>query len=142
MLFVDGWPFIAAGRGVGLAPGERACQLALELLLQALFNAGVPFFLVATGAGWDTLVAMLNTKAQGSSALVSCPVDIGAASERRDVHVIVYSTAIFGARFFVKCPHFSVWPEHRASIVASLVCLFELAGQPVAAADVVALLRS
>ena len=61
---------------------------------------------------------------------------------RHAVEVLVYSTPAHHALVFVKCAHFSVWDGHRESIVASLICAFELAGRPLADADVEALLST
>jgi hypothetical protein len=135
MPFFDCWPLVAPGLGVGAKPSHRPCVVALQLLLNALFAVGFVFMIVATGDGWDTLVKALDKE---RCVTVACPVMIVGVCH--DVTVLVYSPPFGVPRFFVKSTHFCMWDTHRSGIVASLVCLFELAGVPVAPGDVEALL--
>ena len=118
------------------APGAPPVpRLASALRLAALAKAGFRVFLVASAVGWDAVRRSLDAANFSEAA-----VELGGG--HGSVEVLVYSADARHALFFVKCAHFSAWSSHRASIVASLVCAFELAGRPLEDADVAALLRA
>ena len=125
--FFDLWPFVAEGLGVGAQRNEEPCRRAAAALVEKLADGGARFFLVATGAGWSTFEAALQTQCK---AQVRCEVEH--SGERFEVLVLAVSS-ISGTLFCVKCPHFCTWPQYRKQIVAALVCVFELAGQEVGA---------
>ena len=131
--FFDLWPFVAPGVGVGVKPASEACKTAALLLLGALYRAGFRFFVVATGVGWTMLLKTLD---KAHYAVVACDTASG-----EKVEVLVFATPVYKPLFFIKCAHFCTWHRERASIVASLACAFELAGQPLADEDIEALLK-
>ena len=131
--FFDLWPFVAPGMGVGVKPASEACKTAALLLLGALYRAGFRFFVVATGVGWTMLLKTLD---KAHYAVVACDTASG-----EKVEVLVFATPVYKPLFFIKCAHFCTWHQERASIVASLACAFELAGQPLADKDIEALLK-
>ena len=131
--FFDLWPFVAPGMGVGVKPASEACKTAALLLLGVLYRAGFRFFVVATGVGWTMLLKTLD---KAHYAVVACDTASG-----EKVEVLVFVKPLYKPLFFIKCAHFCTWHQERASIVASLACAFELAGQPLADKDIEALLK-
>ena len=97
------------------------------MLLNTLVNLGFYYFIVATGAGWDTICSALDRK---DYRIVG--VDVYVEGEVYNVEVLI-GTASGRPIFFVKCPHFCTWNDRksRRCIIAALVCTFELSGQPV-----------
>jgi hypothetical protein len=130
---LDLWPFIAPGEGVGSNPDSEDCCRVSNKLLAALIQEGFSFFLVASGDGWDTLLATL-----GAGRFVILPCSVNVFGEEHVVNVLMLQV-LTGPCFFVKGKHFSRWNQNRKASIASLVCFFELAGQKLDPDDVKAL---
>jgi hypothetical protein len=135
--FFDVWIFPLPGLGVGTDPSRKECREAAFELIDVICSneVGLLFFLVATGDGWDTICAAVEP----SDCFFSVR-EVDLFGEFFSVRVLVLSTR-HGLRVFVKSPHFVCWNWLGARIVASLVCLFELAGEPLGRAEVEELLR-
>ena len=134
---VDMLPLAMPGTDVGVNADSKQSQDAARWLVDVLEQIGLTFVLVTGDEPWTTLRRAIEPARCES---LRCVVQIGPQTFVT-VELLAFAT---GRRvlFFIKGAHFSMWLTHRLEIVAALVCLFEMAGQRVRAANVKNLLES